>query len=186
MNINATVQNDGRRAEDVSPRSDIVVGIDESLASETALRWAISQATSSGAPLRLVHAWQLSAAASEAVAAGAAAYLGAAAADARARATKWILETLGTGASDVHWTLEVREGGPGPVLTAAAADARLLVVGTREHTGLRRVVSGSVSHYLLSHARVPIVAVPAHRLAPPVPHTRRARDHDATVTSPLL
>jgi nucleotide-binding universal stress UspA family protein len=36
----------------------------------------------------------------------------------------------------------------------------VLVVGTREHTGLRRAVAGSVSHYCLSHAGVPVVAVP--------------------------
>jgi nucleotide-binding universal stress UspA family protein len=35
------------------------------------------------------------------------------------------------------------------------------VVGTQEHTGLRRAVAGSVSHYCLSHADVPVVAVPA-------------------------
>jgi hypothetical protein len=35
------------------------------------------------------------------------------------------------------------------------------VLGTREHTGLRRAVVGSVSHYCLSHAVPPVVAVPA-------------------------
>jgi hypothetical protein len=36
----------------------------------------------------------------------------------------------------------------------------MLVVGTREHTGVRRLVGGSVSHYCLSHASCPVVAVP--------------------------
>ena len=35
------------------------------------------------------------------------------------------------------------------------------MLGTREHTGLRRAVVGSVSHYCLSHAVPPVVAVPA-------------------------
>jgi nucleotide-binding universal stress UspA family protein len=43
----------------------------------------------------------------------------------------------------------------------------MLVVGTHEHTGLRRVVSGSVSHYAISHAEVPVIAVPAARVEVP-------------------
>jgi len=138
-----------------------------------------------------VHAWTLSAFAAEAVAVGAGAYLEAAAADARARATQWILETLGGGAAEVRWTLEVHEGAAGPVLAAAAHGARLVVVGTHEHTGLRRAITGSVSHYVLSHAEVPVVAVPAESpdMASPTEkatHSRRDMAHNATVTGPLL
>jgi hypothetical protein len=106
MNSNQSVRNVGRPTEDASRGVDIVVGVDESPPSAAALEWAVAYAKASGAPLRLVHAWQLSAAASEAVAMGAGAYLEAAAADARARATKWILETLGGGAAEVRWTLD--------------------------------------------------------------------------------
>jgi hypothetical protein len=56
---------------------------------------------------------------------------------------------------------------PGLVLAAESAGAALLVVGTKEHVGIGRLVRGSVSHYSLSHARCPVVAVPA------------VRDHDA-------
>lgn len=182
MNSYETDHSGGPQAEHALRRADIVVGIDESQASAAALRWAVAHAKESDAPLRLVHAWQMSAAASEAVAVGAGAYLEAATADARARATRWILETLGGGAAEVRWTLEVREGGAGPVLAAAGHGARLVVVGTHGHTGLRRAVSGSVSHYLLSHAEVPVVAVPAT----PVAHTRRDRADGATVTGPLF
>ena len=181
MSNNETVHSD-RPAEHDSSRADIVVGVDESPASAEALRWAFAHAKESGTPLRLVHAWQLSAAATEAVALGAGAYLEAAAADARARATQWILETLGGGAAEVRWTLEVHEGGAGQVLAAAAHGSRLVVVGTHEHTGLRRAISGSVSHYLLSHAEVPVVAVPAT----PGAYKRRDRAYDATVTGPLF
>ena len=180
-----------RRVDHAAPRADIVVGIDESRASAAALRWAVAHAKECGAPLRLVHAWEMSATAAEVVAVGGGAYLEAAAADARARATHWILETLGGGAAEIRWTLEVNEGGAGPVLTAAARGAQLVVVGTREHTGVRRAIIGSVSHYVLSHAEVPVVAVPPDEseVAAPagkVAHTRRDRAHDATVTGPLL
>ena len=85
----------------------------------------------------------------------------AAASDARAVATRWVLDTLGGAAAEIRWTLDIVEGAPGPALVARAAGATLLVLGTREHTGLRRAVLGSVSHYCLSHAASPVVAVPA-------------------------
>jgi len=163
------------------PRNEVVVGIDDSPASAAALRWAAEQSKATGTPLRLVHTWQLSAAASAAVISGAAEYLEAAAGDARARATRWVLDTLGGDAAQVRWTLEVYEGGAGPVLVTTSHGARMLVVGTREHTGLRRAVSGSVSHYALAHADLPVVAVPA---APA--EVRTARSRRAAPVGPLL
>jgi nucleotide-binding universal stress UspA family protein len=142
------------------PRNDIVVGIDDSPSAAAALLWAVEQAKETGTALRVVHAWHLSAAASAALAAGAGDYLEAAGADARARATRIVIDVLGGGAAEVRWTLDVAEGGAGPVLVDRSRDARVLVIGTREHTGLRRAVSGSVSHYCLAHAQVPVVAVP--------------------------
>ncbi len=163
-----------------SPREEIVVGIDESPASAAALRWAAAHGRSTGLPLRLVHAWQISAAASAGLATGGGEYVEAASADARARATRWVLDTLGGDAAGVRWTLTVHEGGPGPVLAELARGARLVVVGTREHTGLRRAVTGSVSHYVLSHADAPVVAVPA-----PAARERGRGDRDAMVMGPL-
>jgi len=75
----------------------------------------------------------------------------------------------------------VHEGGAGPVLVAKAHGARMLVVGTHEHTGLRRAVSGSVSHYALAHADLPVVAVPSTRIAVPA-----ARNGRASPVGPLL
>jgi hypothetical protein len=59
------------------------------------------------------------------------------------------------------WVLEFVSGYAGEVLVRLSKDAQLLVVGTREHVGLGRVLAGSVSHYCLSHAVCPVVAVPA-------------------------
>ena len=58
------------------------------------------------------------------------------------------------------WGLEFWGGSIGPTLVDQAKPADLLVIGTREHTGFDRVLSGPVSHYCLSHAKRPIVAVP--------------------------
>ncbi len=154
-------------------RPEVVVGIDESPASAAALRWAAAHSRATGLPLRLVRTWQLSAAASAGLGSGAGEYLEAAAADARARATRWVLNTLGPDAARVRWTLEVHEGGPGPVLVAVSHGAPLVVVGTHEHAGLHRAVSGSVSHYLLSHADGPVVAVPPGAEARPSERGRR-------------
>ena len=81
--------------------------------------------------------------------------------DARARATRWVLDALGGDSARIRWTLDIVEGPPGPALVGRSRDAKVLVLGTREHTGLRRAVVGSVSHYCLSHAAPPVVAVPA-------------------------
>ena len=53
-------------------------------------------------------------------------------------------------------------GYAGEVLARLSKKAELLVVGTREHVGLGRLLVGSVSHYCLRHAACPVVAVPIH------------------------
>jgi nucleotide-binding universal stress UspA family protein len=147
--------------------AEIVVGLNDSPSAAAALRWAAEQSRSTGLPMRVVHAWQLQAIAAATAAAGSVDLWEAATADARARATRLVLDTLGGTAADVRWTLDIVEGPPGPVLVGRSRGARLLVLGTREHTGLRRAVLGSVSHYCLSHADAPVVAVPAPQDAPP-------------------
>jgi nucleotide-binding universal stress UspA family protein len=138
----------------------IVVGLDGSPAAAAALQWAAKQSQLTGLRLHVVHAWQVSALGTAAAAAGAPPLLSAAIEDARARATHWAREALRDD-TQVHWYLDIVEGSPGPVLVVRSRDARLLVIGTQEHTGLHRAVPGSVSHYCLSHAHAPVVAVPA-------------------------
>lgn len=167
MNRNATnQQHDNATTETVPLTDEIVVGLDNSPSAAAALRWASEQSRVSGFPLRVVHAWQLKAIE---VAAASSEFWEAAHADARAQATRWVLDTLGGSAADVRWSLDIAEGPAGPVLVSRSRGARLLVLGTREHTGLRRAVLGSVSHYCLSHAELPLVAVPAsHGASHPV------------------
>lgn len=140
-------------------KHEVVVGVDESPAAAAALTWAAAHAVGNGRPLRVVHAWTTSTRA----AAGTARFhhREAASADARARITRVVLATLGESTPQLRWTLDVQPGHPGPVLVERSQGALVLVVGTQEHIGLRRAVSGSVSHYCLSHAEVPVVAVPA-------------------------
>ena len=58
------------------------------------------------------------------------------------------------------WVLEFVHGYAGELLVLLSKNAELLVVGTREHIGLGRLLAGSVSHYCLRHAACPVVAVP--------------------------
>ncbi|MDQ1629416.1 MAG: hypothetical protein QOI54_3160 [Actinomycetota bacterium] len=138
-------------------RPMIAVGFDNSSAAVAALRWAVEQARTAGLSLRVVYVWELKALAMAAMSAEA---WETASADARARATQWVRDALGADPG-IRWSLDIVEGPPGPALVTRSRGARLLVLGTKEHTGLRRVVLGSVSHYCLSHADLPVVAVPA-------------------------
>jgi nucleotide-binding universal stress UspA family protein len=110
-----------------------------------------------GAPLQIVHTWQLKASQIEGATAS---FWEASTGDARARATQWVLAALGPNDA-ARWTLHILEGSPGPVLVEYSKGASLLVLGTGAHTGIRRLLAGSVSHYALSHALPPVVAVRA-------------------------
>jgi nucleotide-binding universal stress UspA family protein len=145
-----------------TPVAEIVVGLDDGEAAAAAIRWAAGESQQSGLRLRAVHAWQMSA---PEAAAATADYWKACSVDARASATRWVQKALAD-RPQVPWSLDVVEGSAGPVLVDAAQASRLLVVGTREHTGLDRVVHGSVSHYCLSHSQVPVVSVPASGKVP--------------------
>ena len=52
----------------------------------------------------------------------------------------------------------VRDGEPGraAVEEAKGWGADLIVIGSRGHTGLRRLLEGSVSHYVVDHAPCPV------------------------------
>ena len=136
-----------------------VVGVDGSDNAAAACDWAVAHAAGRCRELRLVNVWQHP-------------YVGA-------------LPMAGTGFTDASAgmaegaqtlvqaaveRLQVPEGvavsgaaGEGPaaeVLLDGAADADLLVVGTRGRGGFRRLVLGSVSHQTATHATAPTVVVP--------------------------
>ena len=55
----------------------------------------------------------------------------------------------------------VRDGEPGPAIVEEAKEwgAELIVVGSRGYTGLRRMLAGSVSQYVVDHAPCPVEVV---------------------------
>jgi len=68
----------------------------------------------------------------------------------------WITAVFDAISPRPEWMLQFASGSAGEVLIRQSLDARLLVVGTREHAGMGRLLTGSVSHYILSHAGCPL------------------------------
>lgn len=137
----------------------VLVGIDNSEPSRAALAWAAHYARASGAQLvalyvRDVRQGQLLS--GQAWSAGAA-YLDATDLPDPTKALELMFAGID---AEPDWRLETADGPAGLVLVRASEAADVLVVGTHEHTGLDRLVTGSVSHYCLTHATKPVVAVP--------------------------
>jgi nucleotide-binding universal stress UspA family protein len=134
----------------------VVVGVDGSARSHTAMRWAAAEASARGAELDVVHAWRLPA-------------MTTAPPVAVAFPDFSVLEAAGHTVLDAALTdpalADVRVHGhlthdaPARALLERARNASLLVAGTR---GLGRVTGtllGSVSRQLLHHAPCPVVVV---------------------------
>ncbi|MTB89410.1 universal stress protein [Aeromicrobium sp. zg-629] len=146
------------RNDSMSSNNTIVVGVDETPAGASALKWAAREAELRDAELKIVHVWQIDAAVAMA---GAEVPWMAYESDARSNAARWVTETIGAqDPSGRPRRIDVVQGAPGPTLVEASRAADMLVVGTRVHTGISRVLFGSVSHYCLTHAQCVVVAVP--------------------------
>ena len=149
----------------------IVVGLDESPSSRAALAWAARHATLTRSVVRAVHVldWpygldQVEFALLETVG------LLLTHDEIETRYRHRITRLFDEIDPRPDWLIQFAQGEPGRVLVRQARNAQLLVVGTREHVGLGRLLAGSISHYCLSHAPCPVVAVPA---ASPLAQPRR-------------
>jgi nucleotide-binding universal stress UspA family protein len=167
----------GDSAVAAGPERPVVVGVDGSEASATALRTAVTQARATGARLRIVCAWNPTApggwdrvyweeVTGEEVTAedpDAAAREAAEGVAARAAADVAAL------APDLTVDVRVRGGDPAAVVIDSAGDAGLVVVGARGRGSLASLFLGSVSHGVVHGAHVPVLVVraPARRAAEP-------------------
>ena len=138
--------------------SKIVVGFDLSPSSQQALAWAADYARLTGLPLQAVHAVNVPAAVASI------AVLGMPTPEPEDEIEEGyrreITEAFQAVGTEPDWKLDFFIDDPGPAVMGASEDAAIIVMGTREHRGIGRLVYGSVSRYCLSHSKVPVVAVP--------------------------
>lgn len=137
---------------------EIVVGLDLSPSARAALKWAAEYARLTGHPIRAVHALPVPASLASVGVLGMPAPAPTDSIDARYR--REVEEVFASVDPEPSWRLDFFVDDPGPAVVGCSDQAAAIVVGTKEHTGIGRLVYGSVSRYCLSHARCPVVAVP--------------------------
>jgi nucleotide-binding universal stress UspA family protein len=142
--------------ESTPVRGDVVVGVDGSKASTDALRWAVRYARMAGTTVRVVTAWYFPASYGWAPTP----LIAEVDLEADARlAQKQVLEEVVALEGPVTVQTEIVQGPPALMLLRAAADADLLVVGSRGHGAFAGMLLGSVSEHCVHHATCPVVVV---------------------------
>lgn len=161
----AVVRGDSSRLP--GPDRPVVVGVDGSPSSHAALAYARGVAVSTAAPLVIVTAYQSTASQPWAKAAvytvenhGGPTF-GTIAEEAAEKLAAAAVETVLEQSPPVNVSARALEGRTVSVLTAAAANAGLLVVGSRGHGGFVGLLLGSVSHGAIHLAPGPVVVVRA-------------------------
>jgi nucleotide-binding universal stress UspA family protein len=138
----------------------IVVGVDDSENSWYALDWAIDEARLRKASLKLVCAFE-----SPVTTIGLGTAFGAGTPitvdpEVLQDAAKAVTAKATARAGDLPVEVVTRVERPGDVLCEESKGAALLVVGTRGHSGVERLLLGSVSNHVVHHASCPVVVVP--------------------------
>ena len=139
----------------------VVIGVDGSAGSITALRFAAEEARLRGTTLHVVGAWEIPATAYAGAAGGAGAGFAELGAELETRTREAIdaaLAEVDTG--EVAIETHVSEGHAARLLLEAGAGADLLVVGSRGLGGFARLLLGSIGQELTHHAPCPTVIVP--------------------------
>jgi nucleotide-binding universal stress UspA family protein len=153
--------------------SGVVVGVDGSAESLAALRTAIDEAAWTGAPVRVLAAYEVGNLWSD---------MYAVTGPEKQRAHDALQERVTGAVAEVRAALpaevaarvpavtpEVWEGPASDVLVAASEGAELLVVGSRGHGALRGLLLGSVALRCVVHGRCPVLVVHPRRRAVPEP-----------------
>lgn len=150
---------------DVKPRLGIVVGVDGSPSSMSAVRWATGEATMRNVPLTLVHALArpgvglpilltdpapLSAGTSEQLEQHARHWL---------RRAIMVAEDNAMGDHGLQINTEALISSPAAALVEQSKSAEMVVVGSRGQSAWRRGLLGSVSTALVHHAHCPVAVI---------------------------
>jgi nucleotide-binding universal stress UspA family protein len=142
----------------------IVIGLDDTPTARAALRWAARQARLTGATVRAVHVidWPIGIEAFGSVEVNEDGHLPEEKVSGSYR--RGIRRVFEEASPEPEWQLQFVEGDTGPVLIAEAADADLLVIGTRTNPDWTTGdVAGPVAHHCLSRTTCPVVTVPLDR-----------------------
>lgn len=136
----------------------IVVGIDGSRGSESALRFAAQEAELHNVKLRVVTVWHVGRSVYMSTSALAQIDPDAMEADALQVAGEEVERVLGPQPSE-NIEVVARQGDAAPVLIDESKRAQILVVGSRGHGGFAGLLLGSVGQQCASHAVCPVVIV---------------------------
>jgi nucleotide-binding universal stress UspA family protein len=137
----------------------IVVGVDGSEHAAKALRWALDEARLRDTDVLAVYAWTMPAPPG---------HMGfyaeplqdpAIYQEGAERMLEGILDETAPETGGVRLDRRAVQGSPADELVRAAADAELLVVGSRGHGGFSSLLLGSVSQQCVQHATCPVVVV---------------------------
>lgn len=147
----------------------IVVGVDGSPGARSALRWAIREAHSRGGSVQAVNAWRWE-------------FPELRTKDTDERQSKLAEAMLSRELAalppyqqaGVTIACEAVEGRPAEVLTEAARDADLLVLGSHGHSRQLHQVMGSITEACIGAATCPVVVIPA------TVQIGETRDHQST------
>ena len=137
---------------------NIVVGVDGSPSSRTALNWAAAEAADHGADLVVLNVWEHTLPPPAGSLSVSERYGPVESQRTAEDLVKLIKEELGEDPPVVVQP-RVKEGNPAKVLIEQSEDADLLVVGTRGHGGFRGLVLGSVSQHVAGYAKCPVAVV---------------------------
>jgi nucleotide-binding universal stress UspA family protein len=140
----------------------IIVGIDGSARSRQALEWAVSEAAVRHAPLTVLTVHQAMAGfVTSPVAYPGDQGLTDQAQELAQKETDDVLAKVDEGSRPPSVTVRAVNGLPAEELLKAAADADMIVVGSRGAGGFARLLMGSVSTQVTHHAHCPVVVIPA-------------------------
>ena len=137
----------------------IIVGIDGSETSRTALRWAVGAAQARNMPLEIVHTWQMIYPVEPMAGVGAVQFTPQ---ELAAEAQRLLDETVAELVPPtVSSTRTLLEGPAGKTLVEHAKGSPMLVIGRHGHHGLLAALLGSVAEHVVHHATCPVVTVPS-------------------------
>ena len=142
---------------------EIVVGVDGSPGSVTALRWAIGEARRRGATLKVVHAWTYPPPAVIGMV-PTPEMVHAVEEDAYRLIDGCVAEAVGSRTeleAEIRVERLIPRDGAAPALIRHSKGTDLVVVGSRGRGGFVGLLLGSVSQQVAQHAECPVVIIPA-------------------------